>query len=1047
MADDDNAVADEAEKEAEENAGGDGKDNKDSGNNNSNSGREQFWRNISGVRPSGGTLSILIACIIAFFDNKFYYFPFLGDVYHGFKLSGLLNVDWFGLAVSGVFLGIVIFFYLREMMAGRTTFFVVAVIATVATSLNTYIRLPLINSLSFGSYLNIGLLVLIGIIALLWKLKTKANTFRTEDFTILLLAFVYTFFFRFNNWATDPKALLHFGFITLFGFLYIRPIEEQNGSPARWHLFIVFFLITDFFFTGILENYSWLRFVPLIVFGTVIYVNQVEPKNKWAILVIIIALLSIVLAQASASGYIGDFTFVKNTEYKTLKDYKSITDRIKDAVKSWTENRLEIATGGLYQGVVEKNRYEQLGVYIDNVRTADPKFYSTEEVTVWGTVKAKTLSEPSKVTFSCDRWYKEGDQNVKYQAKSVIPSKPFTIYNLEENDFECVFEPLEGGTHTITMSSLYNFETDSYHKSYFIDRDRYRSMLRERIDPFKQAGIEDTSPVTVSTNGPVEVDMNVQNLIGVVKQSSTPSEAGQSIDTSEDATTHLTILGMQLKNRGSVDEGNNVVGTYEGKIKNIKEFVVLLPKGVTIPNEGADCKPVKFKPYALGTCMSTCTSVKDSCNTECDKTYESDYNSKTKCKDRCIVYNGCMNDCKILFSSDDGTTTDYNGYKIDLDDLNEKSKDNNNYYSDIDKYRTFACQIEPDETVLGDSSITTRYIRTRVKYDYLHQKSVNVDVEGSLPFDSSSLIKVGGCLDDSVYDKSFTVLATREGLVGKTTSSGHTITSNDWFAALPSYSGLYREVEITYNGQTEKAPVYDVGPWYIDDTYWLKDETPQAKKDFDADADNHLITSGPNKGKKSNGAGIDLADGLFRKFTSEENPIEVTWKFVDNRPTINCATSIKAKSYGSDSFYKRVYGDPKDIEKSCLKVIDFRGGKIKVNSVAAPAFECVDKEIGKCDEGNKYNFWSTEGGGVSTFSVRENKNNPSRSSLHSYGIAIDINPITNPNKKGTNCQSDIPPCVVKAFQKYGFVWGCEFDGVKDAMHFEWHGIGPEDLTK
>ena len=103
-------------------------------------------------------------------------------------------------------------------------------------------------------------------------------------------------------------------------------------------------------------------------------------------------------------------------------------------------------------------------------------------------------------------------------------------------------------------------------------------------------------------------------------------------------------------------------------------------------------------------------------------------------------------------------------------------------------------------------------------------------MEGSLPFDSSSLIKVGGCLDDSVYGKSFTVLATREGLVGKTTSSGHTITSNDWFAALPSYSGLYREVEITYNGQPEKAPVYDVGPWYIDDTYWLKDGTPQAKK-------------------------------------------------------------------------------------------------------------------------------------------------------------------------------------------------------------------------
>ena len=70
MADDDSAVADEAEKEAEEDAGDDGKDNKDSGNKDSGRGRGQFWRNPAG-RPSGGTLFIIIACIIAFFDNKF----------------------------------------------------------------------------------------------------------------------------------------------------------------------------------------------------------------------------------------------------------------------------------------------------------------------------------------------------------------------------------------------------------------------------------------------------------------------------------------------------------------------------------------------------------------------------------------------------------------------------------------------------------------------------------------------------------------------------------------------------------------------------------------------------------------------------------------------------------------------------------------------------------------------------------------------------------------------------------------------------------------
>src|SRR5205823_10382659 len=68
--------------------------------------------------------------------------------------------------------------------------------------------------------------------------------------------------------------------------------------------------------------------------------------------------------------------------------------------------------------------------------------------------------------------------------------------------------------------------------------------------------------------------------------------------------------------------------------------------------------------------------------------------------------------------------------------------------------------------------------------------------------------------------------ATRIGLVGRTTANGHVIGERDHFVALPSKRALNRldgndyRVQISYRGHTAVAPVWDVGPWNIQDDYW-----------------------------------------------------------------------------------------------------------------------------------------------------------------------------------------------------------------------------------
>lgn len=137
--------------------------------------------------------------------------------------------------------------------------------------------------------------------------------------------------------------------------------------------------------------------------------------------------------------------------------------------------------------------------------------------------------------------------------------------------------------------------------------------------------------------------------------------------------------------------------------------------------------------------------------------------------------------------------------------------------------------------------------------------------------------------------------ATRQGLVGRTTSNGHLIVERDRFVALPSKKALNPrdgrdyQVEISYKGKKATAPVWDVGPWNIKDNYWdapreifneLPRFTPQVHAAF---FDNH------NGGNDQFGrmvlypAAIDIADGTFWDDLGMKGSdwVDVTFLWVD----------------------------------------------------------------------------------------------------------------------------------------------------------------------
>lgn len=157
---------------------------------------------------------------------------------------------------------------------------------------------------------------------------------------------------------------------------------------------------------------------------------------------------------------------------------------------------------------------------------------------------------------------------------------------------------------------------------------------------------------------------------------------------------------------------------------------------------------------------------------------------------------------------------------------------------------------------------------------------------------------------ESAASVTFRVYATREGLVGGTTSSGHVITPNDHFVALPSVKALNKNVKITYKGKSSVAPVLDIGPWNNDDDYWNPSDTrvykgiprgvPQAQAAFD---------SGHNGGKSGLGwqvtapGGIDIGDGTYYDL-GLGNPdwVDITFLWLTDDPNAGATSAPPPKS-------------------------------------------------------------------------------------------------------------------------------------------------------
>ena len=326
-------------------------------------------------------------------------------------------------------------------------------------------------------------------------------------------------------------------------------------------------------------------------------------------------------------------------------------------------------------GAVEKSKEEKVGVYLENLRAAAPQFFEDEPVTVWGTLKARTL-QPDKMIHVVTECVAIPASPVAGLQNRVMgdanPENPSSLQlvadvaNYEHLDLSCEFPPglLHRGSRKIAFNTTFDFSTDGYLKSHFMDQVRVRSLVRENINPLTQYGVTETLPVAIFTNGPVGIGMET-----------TRTEHGALIPVTADTAFRF---GITVENK------------WEGRIQSLRSVLFRLPAGTNVVPDSCDfnIEEISCSPD-LPLCGDTSATV---------------------------LYG---------VSAASRRDTDGRVVKRGLDVINRL------FTSEQRKYVSLTCKVGFDnvEAILGTTPLATHYFKASAAYEYVLEKSLSVTLK------------------------------------------------------------------------------------------------------------------------------------------------------------------------------------------------------------------------------------------------------------------------------------------------------------------------------
>ncbi len=523
-------------------------------------------------------------------------------------------------------------------------------------------------------------------VAIAPRVTPGSNTF------LIILAIIYHIIILFSPTINLSTRIILNLILIFFVIILIFDSSERNGDTYRTLFLWVFIL--EIFIPYAVSEFSILssfKFIKLyiangfIVLTWIYYAVFIRGRDinhgltQWLKVIIILFWFGVAMSFIGAS--LANFTDVEldtsstsawfaamQVFSKTWDGWGLVWNTIINSfsnIQTIFSMRMKQATGEYYFGVVEENEQEQLGVYLEDMKASQSEYEQGEPVIVYATLIAKTLDDTVNVMVGC---YAGEDKNKI--TGIVYPSEHFEISNLQQEELDCTFEQLTKGTHKITYTAEFNFQTIGYLKRYFADRNAIAAATRQDIDLLDEYQITDTNPVAHYTNGPVAMGIGPEQvLVGV----------------SEDYTVKPRLAFTLDSTSG-----------WGGVISKLNEVVLLIPEEMSLDKE--QCTDSNWGEYTVDDCI------------------DSEILHSSKISQECNDVESCIEEqCTLQLEG-------YHAYALDVQD--------NPTYTNIKEYITISCRLNVDDVVglLEATPIATHYFYVKTRYDYQTSEDTSVSV-------------------------------------------------------------------------------------------------------------------------------------------------------------------------------------------------------------------------------------------------------------------------------------------------------------------------------
>lgn len=325
-------------------------------------------------------------------------------------------------------------------------------------------------------------------------------------------------------------------------------------------------------------------------------------KFAFSLLVLFIIITSLatlpIIAGYNLRGETISFSEGGTLMIEAAQNLRNATITGAERAQNRTDDIFRYATGSYEEDVDRNAGVQTLGLRFTEVILShtDGNYYQGDAISAWGSMESKSLDRAIFVNTSCYVDRKLGSSRVK---EGSITNPEFTIQDLDYRDVVCSFPRhtfTEVQNHMLEIVADFEFSTNSYLRRYFIRQEEIVNLRQSNVDPISFFNIPREDEQGRYTNGPIELSVMKPNLLQPIEQGT------------------QFVIGYRIDN-------NRRMGWNQGKLLDIKNFVISIPAGFAIERgiDGELACSHPFESYSSEQCLADCQELGkgDRCFSDC----------------------------------------------------------------------------------------------------------------------------------------------------------------------------------------------------------------------------------------------------------------------------------------------------------------------------------------------------------------------------------------------------------------------------------------------